>query len=205
MVPMLQSASAPGRPYVLLASDELMHSKLIYNDAPLHIAGVRTPSAKLATYSKWTPATGEIGPETTELEFYDYNTPNGTQELTSTPNDPRARELQDLLLGQLIPDELRARLPGGLARAQAVARGETPPACRAGSGSRHEHFRKGPVAVPRLRTRILISSWLCQCFSDSIAHSVPSSGFQGTRERPKRKRGLSRDRSRTGSPTPQKP
>jgi arylsulfatase A-like enzyme len=124
MVPMLQSASAPGRPYVLLASDELMPGKLIYNDAPLHIAGVRTPSAKLATYSKWTPATGQIEPETTELEFYDYNTPNGIQELTSTPDDPRAHDLQDLLFGQLIPDELRARLPGGLARVQAVARGE---------------------------------------------------------------------------------
>jgi len=71
MVPMLRSASAQGRPYVLLATDELIPGNLIYNDAPIHIVGLRTASAKLGTYSKWTPATGQIEPETTELEFYD--------------------------------------------------------------------------------------------------------------------------------------
>jgi len=124
MVPMLRSASAQGRPYVLLATDELIPGKLIYNNAPLHILGLRTASAKLGTYSKWTPRTGQIEPETTELEFYDYETPNGIQELTSTPNDPRAQEMLNLLLGSLLTNELRARLPGGLALVQDISREE---------------------------------------------------------------------------------
>ena len=124
MLPMLKSASAEGRPYVLLATDELIPANLIYNDAPLHIVGLRTASAKLGTYSKWTPATGQIEPGTTELEFYDYDTPGGALELANTPNDPRAQRMLGLLFDRLIPDELRARLPGGLALAQDLAKAE---------------------------------------------------------------------------------
>jgi arylsulfatase A-like enzyme len=122
MVPMLRSAAAPGRPYVLLATDELVPGKLIYNDAPIHIVGLRTASAKLGTYSKWTPRTGLIEPETTQLEFYDYATPDGVKELASTPNDPRAQGMLTLLFDRLITDELRAPLPGALALAQDISR-----------------------------------------------------------------------------------
>jgi len=123
MLPMLRSASAPGRRHVLLASDELLPGSLIFNDAPLHIVGLRTQSAKLGTYSKWTARTGQIVPATTELEFYDYG-PNAqdTAELVSTPNDPRATAMLDRLLHQIIPNELRAPLPDGLAIAQSLSR-----------------------------------------------------------------------------------
>jgi hypothetical protein len=122
MVPMLRSASAPGRPYLLLASDELLPEKLIYNDAPLHMVGLRTASTKLGTYSKWTPATGEIVPGTTELESYDYSTPQGMAELLNNPNDPRTQPMLEALFNRLIPDELRAPLPGALALAQDLSR-----------------------------------------------------------------------------------
>jgi len=122
MVPMLRSASAPGRPYLLLATDELIPAKFNTAKYPIHIAGLRTQSAKLATYSTWTPRTGEIEPGTVELEFYDYSTPQGIAELTNTPNDPRAQQMLNTLLNELIPNELRARLPGTLAAAQDISR-----------------------------------------------------------------------------------
>ena len=122
MVPMLQSASAPGRPYLLLATDALLPGKLIYNDAPLHMVGLRTASTKLGTYSKWTSATGEIVPGTMELEFYDYAAPQGVAELVSNPDDPRTQPMLDALLTRLIPEELRAPLPGALAVAQDLSR-----------------------------------------------------------------------------------
>lgn len=122
MVPMLRSAKAPGRPYLLLATDELVPAQLNFNNAPLHIAGMRTQSAKLATYSTWIPRTAEIAPGTMELEFYDYATPEGAAEMVNHPDDPRAREMRDRLLHDLIPNELRERLPGVLGEAQELSK-----------------------------------------------------------------------------------
>jgi len=91
---------------------------------PLHILGLRTASAKLGTYSQWTARTAQIEPGTTELEFYDYEIPDGIQELTSTPHDPRAQVMLNLLFDRLLTNELRARLPGGLALVQDISRDE---------------------------------------------------------------------------------
>ena len=122
MVPMLRSASAPGRPYLILATDELIPAKFNKDNVPLHIVGLRTQDAKLATYSTWTPRTGEIEPGTLELEFYDYGTPDGVTELANTPSDPRAQQMLNTLLRDVIPNELRAPLPGALAAAQALSK-----------------------------------------------------------------------------------
>ena len=122
MIPMLRSASAPGRPYVLLATDELAPGFFNFNDSPTHVVGLRTQTAKLGIYSKWNPVTGQIEPGTTEVEFYDYGTPQGMAELASTPNDPRAQQMLDVLLSDLIPNELRAPLPGALRFAQDISR-----------------------------------------------------------------------------------
>ena len=122
MVRMLRSAAAPGRPYVLMATDELVPGFYFFNDAPPHVVGLRTDTAKLGTYSKWDPRTGQITPGSTELEFYDYSTADGTAELVSTPGDPRAPAMLDALLRDLIPNELRAPLPGVLGAAQNLSR-----------------------------------------------------------------------------------
>src|SRR3712207_6965379 len=55
--------------------------------------GLRTQSAKLATYSTWTPRTGQIEPGTVELEFYDYETPQGVAELANNPEDRKSTRL----------------------------------------------------------------------------------------------------------------
>lgn len=51
MLPMLKSASAPGRPYVVFASDETVPEVLNFNSSASHIIGVRTDAGKLGTYS----------------------------------------------------------------------------------------------------------------------------------------------------------
>ena len=122
MVPMLQSASVPGRPYVLLATDELVPGFYNFNDSPLHIVGMRTQTTKLGTYSKWNSLTGKIAAGSTQTEFYDYSTPQGAAELVSTPDDPRAQPMLNALINDLIPNELRAPLPGAYGVAQTLSR-----------------------------------------------------------------------------------
>ncbi len=122
MVSMLRSASAPGRPYVLLATDELVPGYYFFNNPPPHVVAIRTETAKLGIYSKWNPVTGAIDPASTEVEFYDYATPQGRAELISTPDDPRVAQMLDLLLHTLIPNELRAPLPGKLGVAQNISK-----------------------------------------------------------------------------------
>jgi arylsulfatase A-like enzyme len=122
MLPMLQSASAAGRPHVLLATDELVPGFYFFNDPPPHVAAVRTQTAKLGAYAKWDPFTGQINPATLQTEFYDYSTPEGAAELVSNPNDPRAGPMLDALLNDFIPNELRAPLPGRFGVAQNVSK-----------------------------------------------------------------------------------
>ena len=123
MISMLRSASAPGRPYVLLATDEIVPGYFFYNGPPpLHVAALRTQGAKLGTYSTWNPVTGQILPGSTQVEFYDYATKEGMLELANTPGDPRAQPLLDLLLNDLIPNELRAPLPGRYGVAQTASK-----------------------------------------------------------------------------------
>ena len=52
----LADPAAPGRPYILHATDEIVTEYAIEPyaaDAPLHVVALRTPAAKLATYSNW--------------------------------------------------------------------------------------------------------------------------------------------------------
>src|SRR2546423_226144 len=105
MTPMLMSASAPGRPFVLLATDELVPATYNFNDSPLHILAYRSKTEKLVTYANWTP-TGDIDPATPpEIEFYDYATAGGRAETNNTPDDPRVPALLDQLLSDLLPND----------------------------------------------------------------------------------------------------
>jgi uncharacterized sulfatase len=122
MLPMLRSARAPGRRYVLLASDELIAGYFNFNEAPLHLLGLRTRDYKLGVYAHWRPGTDRIDPATIETEFYDYATERGRAEPDSTPDDPRARRALRVLLDRLMPGELRAPLPPALQVPQAIAK-----------------------------------------------------------------------------------
>ncbi len=124
LLPMLRSSQAAGRDYVLLATDESAPAFYDFNNAPTHIVGMRTQELKFGLYAHWQGSTAQIADY--ESEFYDYSTAAGQAELdnivTSNPSDPRIPALQQSLLGNLIPNVLRAPLPGALAAAQAASR-----------------------------------------------------------------------------------
>jgi hypothetical protein len=138
-----------------VATDEFVPAKLNFNNAPLHIAGIRTEAAKLATYSSWRPETGEIEPATMELEFYDYGTEHGDAEMVSHPDDPRAREMRDRLLHDLIPNELRGKA-ARCSRGGAGTLQESVSLCgAAGPGSELGRIRAGSAQQTWVRARIL--------------------------------------------------
>jgi arylsulfatase A-like enzyme len=122
MLPLLRSNQVQGRQHAVFATDELVPGYLNYRNFPLHIVGLVTENAKLGTYAHWFPLTTAINRLSLEREFYDYNTPGGQSELDNMPDDPRAIALQAALLNDIIPNELRAPLPGKYGLAQAVAR-----------------------------------------------------------------------------------
>jgi hypothetical protein len=118
----LGDPEAPGRRYVLHATDETVTEFAIEPyaaDAPLHVVALRTPEAKLATYSNW-PQEG-INPlgSGEETELYDYGTQTGRLELHSSAGQSPLEETMREELEQAFTDELRAPLPGRLTEAHA--------------------------------------------------------------------------------------
>ena len=112
MYSMLKSRSAPGRSYLLFATDEISPNYFNFNGSPTNIVGLRTEDNKTGVYSDWLQDTTTIDPSTVQLEFYDYATEPGRLELISHPNAPGAEEGYDALVNNYIPNELAAPLPG---------------------------------------------------------------------------------------------
>jgi len=123
MIPMLKSAGAPGRPYVLYATGEIAGNIYNFDNSPTNILGLRTEDTKLGVYTKWVPLTSRIIPSSIELEFYDYSTKDGILELDNTADtDPRAKAMEANLLNNLLPNELQQPLPGALGIVQQGAK-----------------------------------------------------------------------------------
>jgi len=119
MISMLKSADAPGRPYVLYATDEVVPNFYNFNNSPFHVLGMRTEDSKLGVYAKWIPFTSQIIPTSIETEFYDYSTTAGQLELNNTAaTDPRVPGMVTELLTQIVPQQLQAKLPGSLGTEQ---------------------------------------------------------------------------------------
>jgi uncharacterized sulfatase len=121
MMPMLRSASAPGRPFVLLVTDELLPATYNFNNSPLHIVAYRSKTEKLVAYADWLTLTANIDRQSLQIEFYDYATAGGRAETSNTPHDPRVPALLDQLLSNLLPGEIRAPLPGNFGDLQMAA------------------------------------------------------------------------------------
>jgi uncharacterized sulfatase len=109
---MLKSRWAPGRPYILFATDEIAPDFYNFNGAPTNIIGLRTDTTKLGVYADWKPASTTINPSTVQIEFYDHSTRLGELELDNRPNDYRAGQGYEELMQNLIPNELAQHLPG---------------------------------------------------------------------------------------------
>lgn len=123
LLPMLRSSQAPGRQYVLLATDESVPGYYEFNGSPTHIVGVRTQELKFGLYANWQGATAQIADDgTLESELYDYSTDAGRAELDNLKGDPRIPALKQALLADMIPNVLRAPLPGVLGAAQAASK-----------------------------------------------------------------------------------
>ncbi len=114
---LLKDPEAPGREYVLHATDEIVTEYAIETyaaNAPLHVVAMRTADAKYATYSNW-PEDGIVpyqGGE--EEELYDYRTQGGRLEVD---NSAGSNDVEDRLRSQYdyaFKHELREPLPGRL-------------------------------------------------------------------------------------------
>lgn len=122
LIDMVASPDAPGRPYILHATDEIVTEFAVQTysaGAPLHITSLRTQRGKLALYSHWRPGTvgGLAGSQ--ERELYDYRTAGGRLEIENRAG--RGEALEGHLHGLLrraIAEELHAPLPRHLHRAQ---------------------------------------------------------------------------------------
>ena len=114
LLSMLSSPSAPGRDYVLHATDETVTEFAIEPyaaDAPLHVVALRTPSAKYVTYSNFTPGSIKEISEGREVELYDYSTPEGRMELQNLAGKSSLEGKLNAQLRQAFSGELRAPLP----------------------------------------------------------------------------------------------
>jgi hypothetical protein len=118
----LADPAAPGRPYVLHATDETVTEYAIERyaaNAPLHVVAMRTPTAKYATYSRWKDGGIDRLSSGEERELYDYGTDGGVLELHNGVGQNRAEDGLRSELEQAIRQELRRPLPSYLTGAQA--------------------------------------------------------------------------------------
>jgi arylsulfatase A-like enzyme len=110
---MLADPSAPGRPYVLHTTDEMVTEFAMdphAAEAPLHVVALRTPKAKYAVYSDFAPGTIKFAGRR-ETELYDYASSAGRMELS---NDAGSSQLEGKLAAELkraVRHELHAPLP----------------------------------------------------------------------------------------------
>ncbi len=117
MAGMLTDPGAPGRPFVVHCTDEIVTEfaiELYSSKAPLHVTAIRTPSAKYATYSDWQPSTNTIVSAGQESELYDYSTRAGALEID---NRAGRSNLEPALRAQLqaaVREELREPVPTNL-------------------------------------------------------------------------------------------
>ncbi|HYM45270.1 MAG TPA: sulfatase-like hydrolase/transferase [Solirubrobacteraceae bacterium] len=113
----LSDPSAPGRPYVLHTTDEIVTEFAIepYTaNAPLHVLALRTPRAKYATYSHW-PEGGSVPlAEGEERELYDYRTQGGRLELHNSSGPSPLEDSLHATLEHAYAQELRHPLPAHL-------------------------------------------------------------------------------------------
>jgi arylsulfatase A-like enzyme len=121
------NAQAPGRPWVLHATDEDVTefaSDLHDAEAPRHVIALRTAQGKLGLYSNWGQESIEAETTGQEVECYEYETGEGRAELANVAGSSALEEeLRATLEADAIPDELHEPLPGYLEKPQGKGMG----------------------------------------------------------------------------------
>jgi len=117
----IRDPAAPGRRYAVHATDEVLTEFALLPhaaDAPLHIKGIVTPTAKYATYSHWRTRTLEPATHGEEAELYDYTTSGGYREIDNLAGRSPLEERMRAHLEEATREELHAPLPAALHAAQ---------------------------------------------------------------------------------------
>jgi arylsulfatase A-like enzyme len=110
----LADPTAPGRPYVLHATDETVTEFAIEPyaaDAPLHVVALRTAAAKYVTYSNWLGEDIQPLTDGQERELYDYRTGDGRLELENGAGRNPLEDSLRVMLQRAYAEELRSPLP----------------------------------------------------------------------------------------------
>jgi arylsulfatase A-like enzyme len=118
----LSDPLAPGRPYVLHATDETVTEfagEPYAADAPLHVVALRTAAAKYVTYSNWLGESIQPLPDGEERELYDYRSGDGRLELDNVADRSPLQDTLAVALARALAEELRAPLPAHLHAARA--------------------------------------------------------------------------------------
>ena len=118
----LADPNAPGRPYVMHATDETVTEFAVEPyaaDAPRHVIALRTPDAKYATYSNWEQDDIALALDGQERELYDYGSDDGRMELRNSAGESTLEGPLSTTLEGAIEAELRRPLPAYLASARA--------------------------------------------------------------------------------------
>lgn len=109
------------RPYCLYAADEVLTAEQNYLMAPEHVLGYVDAKQKLGIYSHWQEDNAAPLVQGQELEYYDYGTEAGRQELENRAATVVAKNLAQTMLGQYLPNEIQAPLPACYQSAQQAA------------------------------------------------------------------------------------
>lgn len=125
IIPMLKSSKAQGRKAAYFTTDETAPANLNFLMAPLHILGMVTPFDKVAVYSHWYPNSTAINSNRQEIEYYDYSTQEGLDEVLSLPGSDAARNKAQRLLNLGLKGEIQKPLPKRYKIPQQVAHQET--------------------------------------------------------------------------------
>jgi arylsulfatase A-like enzyme len=118
----LADPGAPGREYVMHATDEIVTEYAVETysaRAPLHVIAIRTPEAKYATYSNWAPDGIAPSEQGQEAELYDYSIQDGRLELDNRVERSDLEGRMRSLYEHAFRHELREPLPGRLQPAHA--------------------------------------------------------------------------------------
>ncbi len=117
----LADPTAPGRPYVLHATDETVTEFAIEPyaaNAPLHVVALRTATAKYAAYSNWSGESIQPLGEDQDRELYDYRTGEGRLELDNSVGRNPLEDSLRAMLQRAYAQELHRPLPAPLLAAR---------------------------------------------------------------------------------------
>jgi arylsulfatase A-like enzyme len=117
----LSDPYAPGRDYVLHATDEVVTEFALEPyafGAPLHVVALRTAEAKLTTYTHWKHGTIDALSDGEEAELYDYSTHGGRLEVENSISQNALEAPLRAQLHEAIASELHEPLPARLRAAQ---------------------------------------------------------------------------------------